>query len=153
MTQEHEEKIRRRAYEIWEREGRPNGRDRDHWHEAKHELENEESASRTNLEVLKASREPSGPLASGAEEQPQARSDEAPPPELVDIVGELKQTLETIVEAIGGDRDSAGQEIHEEQISEPAAARQVDDDQTGEASVRRTEVRRTNTLEAPHSRI
>ncbi|NBB81982.1 MAG: DUF2934 domain-containing protein, partial [Alphaproteobacteria bacterium] len=33
-----EELIARRAYEIWEREGRPNGRDADHWAQARWEL-------------------------------------------------------------------------------------------------------------------
>jgi len=33
-----DERIRRRAYEIWEREGRPNGRDQEHWREAEAEL-------------------------------------------------------------------------------------------------------------------
>jgi hypothetical protein len=31
---EREDRIRQRAYGIWEREGRPEGRDRDHWQEA-----------------------------------------------------------------------------------------------------------------------
>lgn len=30
--------ISRRAYEIWEAEGRPNGRDVQHWHEAEAEM-------------------------------------------------------------------------------------------------------------------
>src|SRR5215469_7407622 len=37
-TTEHEERIRRRAYEIWEREGRPESRDQDHWLKAEAEL-------------------------------------------------------------------------------------------------------------------
>jgi Protein of unknown function (DUF2934) len=32
------EAIRRRAYEIWERNGRPEGRDDEHWREAEAEL-------------------------------------------------------------------------------------------------------------------
>lgn len=32
------ELIRLRAYELWEAEGRPSGRDRDHWLHAAHEL-------------------------------------------------------------------------------------------------------------------
>lgn len=36
---EHE--ISRRAYEKWEREGRPHGRDKDHWQEAERELAGE----------------------------------------------------------------------------------------------------------------
>lgn len=33
-----EEMIRERAHHIWEREGRPEGRDRDHWQMARSEL-------------------------------------------------------------------------------------------------------------------
>ncbi|HUJ02145.1 MAG TPA: DUF2934 domain-containing protein [Rhizomicrobium sp.] len=36
-----EEIIRRRSYEIWEREGRPDGRSLEHWLRAKGELEAE----------------------------------------------------------------------------------------------------------------
>jgi hypothetical protein len=32
------ERIRVRAYQIWEQEGRPHGRDREHWHEAERQL-------------------------------------------------------------------------------------------------------------------
>jgi hypothetical protein len=38
-----EEAIRERAYRIWEREGRPQGRDQTHWLRAKDELESETS--------------------------------------------------------------------------------------------------------------
>jgi Protein of unknown function (DUF2934) len=34
----HERRVRERAYAIWEREGRPHGRDRDHWFAAEREL-------------------------------------------------------------------------------------------------------------------
>jgi hypothetical protein len=37
-TNERFEAIRRRAYELWELEGRPDGRDRIHWLEAEREL-------------------------------------------------------------------------------------------------------------------
>jgi Protein of unknown function (DUF2934) len=33
-----DERIRRRAYEIWEREGRPEGREAEHWRRAAEEL-------------------------------------------------------------------------------------------------------------------
>jgi hypothetical protein len=36
-----EDRIRRRAYEIWEQEGRPHGRDWDHWTRAAQEIEKE----------------------------------------------------------------------------------------------------------------
>src|SRR5215467_11918951 len=34
----HEEKIRKRAYELWEQDGRPHLRDHDHWLKAEAEL-------------------------------------------------------------------------------------------------------------------
>jgi Protein of unknown function (DUF2934) len=36
---EDEDKIRRRAYEIWEREGRPDGRQHEHWSQARQEMD------------------------------------------------------------------------------------------------------------------
>lgn len=41
MDQDHQERIRQRAHEIWEREGRPEGRDSDHWSQAEQELRTE----------------------------------------------------------------------------------------------------------------
>jgi hypothetical protein len=41
MDTDREERIRRRAHEIWEREGQPHGRDREHWSEAAREIEGE----------------------------------------------------------------------------------------------------------------
>src|ERR1700741_3356736 len=38
MQSDTYEAIRRRAYEIWERNGRPEGRDDEHWREAEAEL-------------------------------------------------------------------------------------------------------------------
>lgn len=38
----HEERIRERAYEIWEREGRPEGKSTDHWLRAEAEVSAEE---------------------------------------------------------------------------------------------------------------
>ena len=35
---DHEEKIQRRAYEIWEQEGRPQGEDLKHWVKALQEI-------------------------------------------------------------------------------------------------------------------
>ncbi|UFN47299.1 DUF2934 domain-containing protein [Roseomonas sp. OT10] len=34
-----QDRIRERAYAIWEREGRPHGRDADHWDRARQEIE------------------------------------------------------------------------------------------------------------------
>jgi hypothetical protein len=39
-----EEAIRRRAHEIWEREGRPEGREAEHWDRARLELADEQGS-------------------------------------------------------------------------------------------------------------
>src|SRR4051794_22256884 len=41
---DREERIRRRAYEVWEREGRPHGRDPEHWAQAVQEVDAEIAA-------------------------------------------------------------------------------------------------------------
>lgn len=40
---EREERIRQEAYRIWEQEGRPKGREREHWKEAVRRVESGES--------------------------------------------------------------------------------------------------------------
>lgn len=44
-----EERIRRRAYEIWERNGRPEGREADHWKLASEEIAIEDNQKQTLL--------------------------------------------------------------------------------------------------------
>jgi hypothetical protein len=41
MDQDREERVRRRAHEIWEQEGRPEGRHEDHWRQAREEIDRE----------------------------------------------------------------------------------------------------------------
>ena len=38
MNQPRDNEIERRAYEIWERNGRPEGREEEHWRQAEQEL-------------------------------------------------------------------------------------------------------------------
>jgi hypothetical protein len=38
MTEDREDRIRKRAHEIWEREGRPEGRQEEHWRQASQEV-------------------------------------------------------------------------------------------------------------------
>jgi hypothetical protein len=38
QTSASDEQIRLRAYQIWEAEGRPEGRDEEHWHQASDEV-------------------------------------------------------------------------------------------------------------------
>ena len=50
---DREERIRRRAYEIWEREGRA-GSPEDHWYRAERELDAESSGDRSSATVESA---------------------------------------------------------------------------------------------------
>jgi hypothetical protein len=44
MADSRDERIRRRAYEIWDREGRTHGRHDEHWHQAAAEIDAEDRA-------------------------------------------------------------------------------------------------------------
>ena len=69
MNGKRDDRIRSRAYGIWEREGRPQGRHEHHWHQASREVDDEPSDDQ--------------PTASGAEpasdeagsEQPHSNAD------------------------------------------------------------------------------
>jgi hypothetical protein len=65
MTDNRTERIRQRAHEIWEREGRPEGRAQEHWYKAVQDVEAEGS---------EASRGPARP-------GPLVGDDSAPPAE------------------------------------------------------------------------
>lgn len=45
MTQPTEQEIKKRAYEIWERHGRPKGKEDEFWQQAEQELRNEDKSS------------------------------------------------------------------------------------------------------------
>jgi Protein of unknown function (DUF2934) len=45
MTQPTDKEIKNRAYEIWERNGRPEGREEEFWRLAEQELRNEDKSS------------------------------------------------------------------------------------------------------------
>jgi Protein of unknown function (DUF2934) len=65
MTDDTQERIRRRAYSIWEREGRPEGSHQIHWDQARAEIEAESVASRLSEAELAADVAPQtsgGPL-------------------------------------------------------------------------------------------
>ena len=51
-----EDRIRRRAHAIWEREGRPEGRQQEHWERARREIEAEEGAPPPDLLASEAAR-------------------------------------------------------------------------------------------------
>jgi Protein of unknown function (DUF2934) len=45
-----EDRIRERAYELWEQDGRHSGRSDDYWRQARSEVEAEEAGSGNNVE-------------------------------------------------------------------------------------------------------
>jgi Protein of unknown function (DUF2934) len=45
MSTETEDRIRERAHQIWEREGRPSGREAVHWDQAARDIEAEEKVA------------------------------------------------------------------------------------------------------------
>jgi len=47
MPSNRDEKIRQRAYELWERDGAQHGRDQDYWHEAVEQIDAEERAEKS----------------------------------------------------------------------------------------------------------
>ena len=47
----HEERIRERAYEIWERTGRPDGKAVEHWLQAQTEIATEEQGLAEELKL------------------------------------------------------------------------------------------------------
>jgi hypothetical protein len=56
---DREDSIRQRAHRIWEDEGRPEGRDREHWDQAAREVDGEPGeASTANNETRTASQSP-----------------------------------------------------------------------------------------------
>ena len=44
MGKDREDRVRQRAHEIWERDGRPHGHDKKHWEQASNEIDAEEGA-------------------------------------------------------------------------------------------------------------
>ena len=45
MGDDREDRIRARAYELWQRDGSPEGRENDHWIEAEQELDAENTGA------------------------------------------------------------------------------------------------------------
>jgi hypothetical protein len=48
-TTDSEEKIRRRAHQLWIEEGRPEGREREHWEKARKAVEDEELKAKPEI--------------------------------------------------------------------------------------------------------
>jgi hypothetical protein len=72
-----EDSIRERAYQIWEREGRPHGREYDHWVQARVELMAEATVverPRKTAQVSTAAPKPALAKAAGRQLRPAARA-------------------------------------------------------------------------------
>jgi hypothetical protein len=61
MNQPRDREIERRAYQIWERDGRPEGRAKEHWRQAEQELAGERSGEEPPLPEHYAPGEVGGP--------------------------------------------------------------------------------------------
>lgn len=68
MADDREQRVRQRAYEIWEKEGRRSGRERDHWEQAEREIGGEVRPVRTP--AVKESGEGKPKRAKGEEKAP-----------------------------------------------------------------------------------
>ena len=68
--QERAERVRRRAHDIWEREGRPHGRHDEHWGQAEAEVDDEIRAEQQAAET-----ESSAPDAPPKRRRPKAATD------------------------------------------------------------------------------
>jgi hypothetical protein len=71
------DEIAQRAYEIYEREGRADGRDMDHWLQAERELREERSRTRAAVSQAQADSRAPEPNRGGTASRPQ-RPEEAP---------------------------------------------------------------------------
>lgn len=78
MGRDDDERIRARAYELWEAEGKPDGRQGDHWDRARRELQAEEAGvlppgeAPAQAAPLAKTRKPRAPkLGPGTAKQPQ----------------------------------------------------------------------------------
>jgi hypothetical protein len=49
-SNQREQKVRERAYKIWESEGRPGGQHQEHWHRARRELDEAEDTAPSNAD-------------------------------------------------------------------------------------------------------
>lgn len=73
-----EEKIRQRAYELWEQEGQPEGAEQDHWRLAREELEAEQLSAEANILGTESGSESQSDAESDAESESESESDVLP---------------------------------------------------------------------------
>lgn len=70
MMTDREQRIRERAHQFWEEEGRPEGREQEHWERAVHEI-NDESENSDHPELgVDTQQEPTGGVGTASVLQP-----------------------------------------------------------------------------------
>lgn len=75
MSDDRQHRIRQRAHAIWESHGRPDGADRDHWHQATQEIDAEDTAASKPARAAKpkAAKSASSAPAKAAAKKPAAK--------------------------------------------------------------------------------
>jgi Protein of unknown function (DUF2934) len=101
MSVDRDERIRQRAYEIWEREGRPHGRDEEHWRMAVDELIEElEHAKITQdvpaARVTETAKQPGASSVDAQPAKPVAGNNEPRPAPQADPLGLAQPKEETV---------------------------------------------------------
>lgn len=74
MEHDREEQIRKRAYEIWEREGRKEGSHEDHWEQAERELSDEQTGGAGGSGERAGGEQPAAPAAGGSDASRESQS-------------------------------------------------------------------------------
>ena len=74
MTDDRQHRIRQRAHAIWERHGRPDGADRDHWDQATREIDAEDGAAKKKPARAQAAAKPKAAAKAPAAKKPAAKA-------------------------------------------------------------------------------
>ena len=98
MDQDLERKIRERAHRLWESDGRPEGREHDHWHEAERQIMNEAGMGEPGGE------QPDLPQGDRPEPQPEIPADPLRNPELINPGEDLMRPATTGPEEMPGNQ-------------------------------------------------
>lgn len=67
MSDIKDDDIRKRAYDLWEAAGRPDGSHEHHWHQAREELQNGKAAPKSRIKVASSLKKPAAKKTAKAE--------------------------------------------------------------------------------------
>jgi len=105
MTDINEEIVRIRAYHIWEREGRPEGREAEHWHAALRELVLE-AKSGNGVSAKPAAKAKTAPASVKSPRKGRIGSIAAKAKDALDGTAEIKPAVRKRKPSTKGDADS-----------------------------------------------